>query len=116
MTGQRVTVDCIEMKDVGLFSADSIPCTLPIEGLEEGFDTVRRQVFLKMSNATERPYVYAASWWHKDVVDEYLKDRQQPIWTSLSSERTELFREIIEVQCGFSDELEEYGFPDLNCP
>lgn len=106
MTGQTVTVDCIEMQDVGLFSNQSIPGKAAIPRMDEAFTTVRRQVFLKMLDQVERPYVYAVSWWRKDVVDEYLKDRSKPIWTSLSSERTELFREIIEVQHGYCEDLE----------
>lgn len=108
MTGQRVAVECIEMKEIGPFSKGFIPCSCDIPGLETGFETTRRQVFLKLSDTVERPYVYAASWWHKDAVDEFLKDKQQPIWSSLSSERTELFRDIIDVQCGYCDELETY--------
>lgn len=112
MTGQTVTVDCLEMKDVGPFSAQSIPGKAYIPRTEEEFRTVRRQVFLKMSDEIERPYVYASSWWRKDVVDEYLKDRSKPIWTSLSSERTELFREIIEVEHGYCEELDRYAVVD----
>lgn len=108
MTGQRVSVDCFEMKDIGPFSEECIPCSCDIPGLEIGFETTRRQVFLKLSDTVERPYVYATSWWHKDVVDEYLKDKEKPIWSSLSSERTELYRDIIDVQCGYCSELERY--------
>jgi chorismate lyase len=112
MTGQTVTVECLEMQDVGLFSAQSIPGKAYIPQTEEEFRTVRRQVFLKMSDEVERPYVYASSWWRRDVVDEYLKDRSKPIWTSLSSERTELFREIIELEHGHCGELERYAVVD----
>ncbi|WPT11551.1 Putative protein ycf21 [Picochlorum sp. SENEW3] len=108
MTGQTVTVECLEMQDVGLFSAQSIPGKAYIPQMEEEFRTVRRQVFLQMSDEVERPYVYASSWWRRDVVDEYLKDKSKPIWTSLSSERTELFREIIEVEHGYCEELERH--------
>ena len=112
MTGQTVTVECLEMQDVGLFSAQSIPGKAYIPQMEEEFRTVRRQVFLQMSDEVERPYVYASSWWRRDVVDEYLKDKSKPIWTSLSSERTELFREIIEVEHGYCGELERYAVVD----
>jgi chorismate lyase len=108
MTGQKVNVDCVEMRDIGPFSKASIPCSCTIPGLETGFETTRRQVFLTLSDTEERPYVYATSWWHKDVIDEYLKDKEKPIWSSLSSERTELFRDIIDVQCGYCAELERY--------
>jgi chorismate--pyruvate lyase len=112
MTGQQVRVDCLEMKDIGPFSADMIPCTCDIPGLDEGYATVRRQVFLDMKDSIERPYVYAVSFWHKEVVDEYLKDKQLPIWASLSAERTELYRDIVEVQLGYCDALEDH----FGCP
>ena len=103
-----VRVDCFEMEDIGPFSADKTPCTCEIPGLdmaEEGYQTVRRQVFLMQDSA--EPFVYAVSFWRKDAVDEYLKDKQLPIWASLSAERRELYREIVDVQLGFSVELQE---------
>lgn len=33
------------------------------------------------------------------------RDRAQPIWTSLSQHKTELYREILTVECGHSEEL-----------
>lgn len=100
-------VDCFEMKDIGPFSADKTPCTCEIPGLEEekeGYQAVRRQVFLKQEST--EPFVYAVSFWRRDAVDEYLKDRQLPIWASLSAERRELYREIVDVQVGYSKELQ----------
>mmetsp|Transcript_968 Transcript_968/g.2909 ORF Transcript_968/g.2909 Transcript_968/m.2909 type:complete len:245 (+) Transcript_968:106-840(+) len=102
-----VQVDCFEMKDVGPFSMDKTPCTCEIPGLdmaEEGYQTVRRQVYLMQDGA--EPLVYAVSFWRKDAVDEYLKDKQLPIWSSLRAERRELYREIVDVQLGYSAPLE----------
>lgn len=35
------------------------------------------------------------------------RDKDQPIWVSLSRERTEMYREIIDLEYGHSVELEE---------
>jgi len=51
--------------------------------------------------------VYAVSWWRKDAVDEYLRDPSLPIWKSLQRERRELYREIVDVQLGYSAALQE---------
>ncbi|GFR46140.1 hypothetical protein Agub_g7666 [Astrephomene gubernaculifera] len=40
------------------------------------------------------PLVYASSWWNAATVDEYLRDRSQPIWMSLSQGHVELYREV----------------------
>lgn len=50
--------------------------------------------------------VYATSWWNATHVDEYLQDRDAPIWVSLSKGRTELFRDIQLVCYGNCDFLQ----------
>ena len=57
--------------------------------------------------ARSGPFVYAVSWWRKDAVDEYLRDPSLPIWKSLQRERRELYREIVDVQLGYSAALQE---------
>jgi hypothetical protein len=41
-----------------------------------------------------QPLVYACSWWAAAEVDEFLKDRSQTIWASLSQGHVELYREV----------------------
>ncbi len=53
-----------------------------------------------------RALVYAASWWSADQVNEYLRDKQLPIWASLSVARTELYRDVQAVYYGSSPFLE----------
>ena len=57
------------------------------------------QVFLRMppvagESRKGKALVYAASWWRADQVNEYLRDKQLPIWASLSNARTELYRDV----------------------
>lgn len=66
---------------------------------------VRRQVWLQ--NESGERLGYACSWWNAHSVKECLKDRQKPIWASLSAGRTELFREIVEIQRGTNSYLAE---------
>jgi chorismate lyase len=64
------------------------------------------QVLLRIPDPRSKAYVYAASWWAADTVDQYLRDRSQPIWVSLSQGRTELYREILQMELGNSPYLE----------
>ena len=78
---------------------------------------LRRQVWLRaqqsqaLNNADDvkehedYPLGYATSWWNADEVNEHLKDRNLPIWASLSVNRTELFRDIRETYAGTNDTL-----------
>ena len=50
--------------------------------------------------------MYATSWWNEDTVNEYLQDRQLPIWASLSAARTELYRDVQALYHGSSPFLE----------
>ncbi|KAK9830507.1 hypothetical protein WJX72_012138 [[Myrmecia] bisecta] len=102
MTDLKVHVDCLEMANIG---EDR-------EGLPMGAELIpgpllQRQVLLRSPGPSQRALVYAASWWNADHVNEYLKDGSQPIWVSLSRERTELYREIQQVYHGNSPYLEE---------
>lgn len=54
-----------------------------------------------------RALVYATSWWNEHTVNEYLQDRQLPIWASLSAARTELYRDVQALYHGTSPFLEE---------
>ena len=40
------------------------------------------------------PLAWAESWWNQAEADWHLRDRNQPIWKSLTEGRSELFREV----------------------
>jgi chorismate lyase len=99
LTGERTEVDLIEMSEIGM-DADGAPETIHlIPG-----PRVRRQVWL--CTASGQRLAYATSWWSANRVDEYLQDREIPIWASLSGRRTELYREIWGIHYGKSASLE----------
>ncbi|KAI3425032.1 hypothetical protein D9Q98_008410 [Chlorella vulgaris] len=102
MTNERVEVECLEMRDIGDQREGLPPQTAAIEG-----PLVQRQVLLHIPDPHSRAYVYASSWWSAATVDQYLKDRSQPIWVSLSQGRTELYREILQLELGNCPFLEE---------
>ncbi len=52
---------------------------------------LRRQVWLRCGDQT---LAWAESWWNQQQADAYLRERDQPIWRSLTSKRAELFREV----------------------
>jgi chorismate lyase len=55
---------------------------------------------------------YATSWWEASHVDEFLQNRSLPIWASLARIRTELYRDIKGIYCGYSAPLES-GFDEV---
>lgn len=100
LTGEPTEVDVIGMERVGE-GADGAPAFLAqIPG-----PRLRRQVWLR--TATGQRLAYAVSWWPEAAVDAYLKNRALPIWASLAVQRTELYREILQVLQGRSQVLEE---------
>jgi chorismate-pyruvate lyase len=50
-----------------------------------------RQVWLVCAGET---LAWAESWWNIHQAEIHLRDRRQPIWTSLTAGRAELFREV----------------------
>jgi len=52
---------------------------------------LRRQVWLVCAGET---LAWAESWWNRQQAEIHLRDRRQPIWTSLTAGRAELFREV----------------------
>lgn len=64
---------------------------------------LRRQVWLRTKSGQR--LAYAVSWWDADHVDEYLQNRNLPIWDSLSRLHTELYRDIQAVYCGHNRAL-----------
>ncbi len=93
ITGQAIAVQVIDMSPVG-WAADGAPAELSqIAG-----PWVRRQVWLQTA-AGER-LVYATSWWPAALVDQYLQNRDWPIWASLRELRLELYRDIRRLYYG----------------
>ena len=52
---------------------------------------LRRQVWLRCG---EQTLAWAESWWNQAQAEEHLRQKDQPIWRSLTSKRAELFREV----------------------
>lgn len=84
-----------------------------LEGLPPGAEIipgprVQRQVLLQGGGKGETiNLVYACSWWSADQVDKFLKDKNKPIWVSLSEGQVEIYREIQFVHQGRNASLEE---------
>jgi len=98
ITGQEVSVQVIDMSPVG-WDQEGAPAELSqIPG-----PWVRRQVWLQTGSG-ER-LVYATSWWPAGLVDQYLQNRDWPIWTSLRELRLELYRDIRRLYYGNSEVL-----------
>lgn len=102
LTSETIKVDIIDMSLVGN-SHDNAPADIEkVPG-----PRLRRQVWLK--TASGKRLAYASSWWEASQVDDYLQNRNLPIWESLSSLHTELYRDIQGIYYGYSQALEE-GF------
>ncbi len=99
LTAEKIQVDVIDMSLIG-YDLDNAP--LDIEKVPG--PRLRRQVWLK--TASGQRLAYASSWWDASHVDEYLQNRSLPIWESLSSLHTELYRDIQGIYYGESPELE----------
>ena len=86
LTGQPVAVDLIGMTPEPLDHPDAPP-----EVKELTPPLLRRQVWLHCDGL---PLAWAESWWNQTEADLHLRDRNQPIWRSLTEGRSELFREV----------------------
>uniref|UniRef100_A0A7S0YEE5 Uncharacterized protein n=1 Tax=Polytomella parva TaxID=51329 RepID=A0A7S0YEE5_9CHLO len=109
LVGGQVTIELLSTSEV---RDDEVPDEAKIvEGRK-----VCRQVVLKSSAHPSVPLVYASSWWSVEQMEACLKDRQQPIWVSLSRDRTELYRELLTFECGNpSDRLKNiFGLCSIN--
>jgi chorismate-pyruvate lyase len=86
LTGIEVTVEVIAM------AADTNPGReAPVEVAELDQPLLRRQVWLRCGAQT---LAWAESWWNQQEAEQHLKQRNQPIWRSLTAERAELYREV----------------------
>ncbi|KAK9844197.1 hypothetical protein WJX81_007781 [Elliptochloris bilobata] len=111
LTGLRVELECLEMRNIGGGAAGLPAAARLIPG-----PLVQRQVFLRSPEHAAAGQgavlVYAASWWSAAEVDSYLADKALPIWASLSAARTELYHDIRSVSCGSSPFLQQqFGQP-----
>jgi chorismate lyase len=99
LTSEKIEVDVIDMSLIGN-DLDHAPLDIKkVPG-----PRLRRQVWLK--TASGQRLAYASSWWDANHVDEYLQNRSLPIWESLSSLHTELYRDIQGIYYGESAALE----------
>jgi chorismate lyase len=85
LTGHAVEVE------VAAMAADQQLSAAPQEVQELQAPLLRRQVWLICGGET---MAWAESWWNQSQADQNLKERHQPIWRSLTSNRSELFREV----------------------
>ena len=100
LTGEPTEVDVIDMSSIGK-KDDGAP--EEIEAIAN--PRLRRQVWLR--TASGQRLAYAASWWNAGIVDDYLQNRSLPIWRSLSTLHTELYRDVRGIYYGHCPELEE---------
>lgn len=99
LTSEKTCVDVIDMSLIGTVD-DGAP--LQIAAVPQPW--LRRQVWLRTSSGQR--LAYAVSWWDANHVDEYLENRNLPIWDSLSHLHTELYRDIQGLYYGHSAALE----------
>lgn len=103
LTGERTEVDVIDMSLIGK-KDDGAPDE--IEAISE--PRLRRQVWLRTESGQR--LAYAASWWNASNVDDYLQNRSVPVWRSLSTLHTELYRDVRGICYGYCPALElEFG-------
>lgn len=99
LTGEPTEVDVIDMSHIGM-DLDGAPKQIQmVPG-----PRLRRQVWLR--TASGQRLAYATSWWEASHVDEYLQNRNIPIWASLARLRTELYRDVQGLYYGHSAALE----------
>ncbi|MEB3201147.1 MAG: chorismate lyase [Synechococcaceae cyanobacterium] len=86
LSGHPVSVEVIAMAPQ--------PCREPSDPDEVSelvTPLLRRQVWLVCNGET---LAWAESWWNRQQAEIHLRDRRQPIWSSLTAGRAELFREV----------------------
>ena len=99
LTGQPLTVDLIAMEPELQLHPDA-----PAEVAELKPPLLRRQVWLNCGGNT---LAWAESWWNQAQADLHLRDRNLPIWRSLTQGRSELFREVDGLALVNPDGLED---------
>ena len=86
LTGLPVEVDLIAMEREPAAGPEA-----PAEVAELERPLLRRQVWLRCGQQT---LAWAESWWNQAEAEQHLRQREQPIWRSLTAGRTELYREV----------------------
>tara|TARA_B100000029_G_scaffold160806_1_gene156702 strand:+ start:192 stop:776 length:585 start_codon:yes stop_codon:yes gene_type:complete len=86
LTGHDVEVKLIAMEYEPKTNKEA-----PIETKELLPPLLRRQVWLTCNSQT---LAWAESWWNHKEAELHLKNKEQPIWRSLTQGRSELFREV----------------------
>ena len=86
LTGQEVNIKIITMESEPIPSKGA-----PDEVSELKLPLLRRQVWLNCGSQT---LAWAESWWNQREAEYHLKNKNQPIWQSLTQGRSELFREV----------------------
>ena len=99
LTTEPTEVDVIDMSVIGMTDDGAPKQIQAVPG-----PRLRRQVWLR--KASGQRLAYAVSWWDANHVDEYLQNRNIPIWASLSRLRSELYRDIQGIYYGHSAALE----------
>lgn len=99
LTGEPTEVDVIDMSPIGI-GLDGAPDLVQVVPGPR----LRRQIWLR--TASGQRLAYATSWWEASHVDQYLQNRNLPIWLSLARLRTELYRDIQGIFYGHSVALE----------
>jgi len=101
LIGAPLTIELIAMEPEG---HGPLGPELPAEVAELDPPLLRRQVWL---NCGGESLGWAESWWNQDQAEACLSNRQQPIWSSLTEGRTELFREVDGLALVKAEWLEE---------
>ena len=86
LTGHEVKVKLIAMEYENTANQEA-----PVEVKELEPPLLRRQVWLTCNSQT---LAWAESWWNHQAAELHLKNKEQPIWKSLTQGRSELFREV----------------------
>ena len=86
LTGYEVAVKLIAMEEESFVNQDA-----PIEVRDLQKPLLKRQVWLQCGHET---LAWAESWWNLVEAEKHLQNKEQPIWQSLTQDRSELFREV----------------------
>ncbi len=116
LTGAAVSVEVLDQR---VLTSPAELAALPPSAREIAGPILQRRVLLRVagkaeeegaatggSDATRPPaLVFATSWWNVADAAATLSTTARPIWTSLASTRSELFREIRGVEHGGNESL-----------
>ncbi|KGG14547.1 hypothetical protein EV06_1604 [Prochlorococcus sp. MIT 0602] len=86
LTGHEVKIELITMQPNSVINNRA-----PTEINELQAPLLRRQVWLQCKSET---LAWAESWWNQTEAEYHLKNKNEPIWQSLTQGRSELFREV----------------------